>query len=238
MTLAYVGSLSTRADMTLDANTAITPGPGDAAIVNSRRQWAFYGTNTRFGTDLGRGNYNALQAKRERRYKNGLQMLAAYTGPRRWITVLMPGTGHPTKLLRCQCRLWAIRLGPPGYFLLEATYQLPFGKGRLWLQNGIPAYILGGWQLNAIGRAQSGTPVLLQATGDPANIGNTQYNYDRPNVVGNAAVSHPSSAQWFNQSAFQQPVDAFGNAPRGCFATPIIKTRTCLYSKIFRSANR
>ena len=60
----------------------------------------------------------------------------------------------------------------------------------------------------------------MQATGDPANIGNTQYNYDRPNVVGNAAVSHPSSAQWFNQSAFQQPVYAFGNALRGLFRNP------------------
>ena len=140
MTLAYVGSLSTRADMTLDANTAITPGPGDAAIVNSRRQWAFYGTDTRFGTDLGRGNYNALQAKLERRYNNGLQMLAAYT----WAKTMDNGSdawysGTPQNSYDVNADYGLSDSDRRQILSLEATYQLPFGKGRLWLQNGIPA---------------------------------------------------------------------------------------------------
>jgi len=62
--------------------------------------------------------------------------------------------------------------------------------------------------------------VVLQATGDPANIGNTQYNYDRPILVGNPLVAHPTDAQWFNQTAFQQPVYSFGNTPRGLIRNP------------------
>jgi len=103
---------------------------------------------------------------------------------------------------------------------MTAIYQLPFGKNQRWLQHGVPAYVLGGWQLNAIGRAQSGNPVVLQAGGDPANIGNTQYNYARPNLIGKPLVAHPSSKQWFNQAAFQQPIFSYGNAPRGLLRQP------------------
>jgi len=71
-----------------------------------------------------------------------------------------------------------------------------------------------------IGRVQSGNPVVITATGDPANIGNTQYNYDRPNLVGSPHVSNPSDAAWLNAAAFQQPVYAYGNAGRGLIFNP------------------
>lgn len=221
LTLSYVGSLSTRADMTLDANTAMTPGPGDTTVVNSRRKWPFYGTDTRFGTDLGRGNYNALQAKVERRFANGLQGLVSYTfaktmdnGSNAWYS------GSPQNSYNVNADYGLSDADRRNILSLEAIYQLPFGKGQRWLQNGIPAYILGNWQFNAIGRVQSGNPVVLRTTGDPANIGNTQYNYDRPNLIGNPNISQQSSARWFNKAAFAQPVYSYGDAPRGLFRNP------------------
>jgi hypothetical protein len=221
LTLSYVGSMSTRSDMTLDANTAITPGPGDATVVNSRRQWPFYGTDTRFGTDLGRGNYNALQVKAEQRLTNGLQMLISYT----WAKTMDNGSNawysaDPQNSYDVNEDYGLSDADRPQILSLEATYQLPLGEGKEWVNHGIPAYILGGWQLNAIGRAQSGNPVVLSTSGDPANIGNTQYNYDRPDLVGNPRIAHQSSAQWFNQAAFAQPVYSFGNVGRGLFMNP------------------
>lgn len=220
-TFSYVGSLSTRADMTLDANAAKTPGPGDATVVNARRLWPFYGTDTRFGTDLGRGNYNALQVKLDRRFANGFQMLISYTfaktmdnGSNAWYS------GSPQNSYDVNADYGLSDADRRQILSMTALYQLPFGKGQRWVQNGIPAYIVGGWQLNAIARTQSGNPVVLQATGDPANIGNTQYNYSRPILVGNPLVAHPTDAQWFNQAAFQQPVYSFGNTPRGLIRNP------------------
>jgi hypothetical protein len=67
---------------------------------------------------------------------------------------------------------------------------------------------------------QSGNPVVLQATGDPANIGNSLTTYARPDLVGNPHVAHPSGEQWFNQAAFSQPVYSYGDAGRGLIYNP------------------
>lgn len=220
-TIAYVGSVGNRLDMTLDANTAQSPGPGDAVTVNSRRQWPFYGSDTRFGTDLGHSNYNALQVKVDKRYANGLSLLASYT----WSKTLDNNTsawysGSPENGYNVNADYGLSNVDRPQIFSAAATYELPFGRGKTWLQNGVAAAVLGNWQTNVIARTQSGYPVVIVATGDPANIGNTRYNYDRPNLVGNPHVSNPSDAGWLNASAFKQPVYAYGNASRGLIRNP------------------
>jgi hypothetical protein len=221
VTTAYVGSLNRRSDMTMDVNAATTPGPGSASVVNTRRKWPFYGTDTLFGTDLGRGNYNALQVKAERRFSGGIQFLGSYTfaktmdnGSNAWYS------GRPQNSYNVNGNYGVSDADRTHILSLETVYELPFGRNRKWLQHGVLAAIAGGWDFNAIGTATSGNPIVLSVGGDPANIGNTQYNYDRPNLVGNPNVTHPSSKQWFNQSAFQAPVYAFGNAPRGLFRQP------------------
>jgi hypothetical protein len=220
-TIAYVGSRSTRLDMTLDANTAQTPGPGDATVVNSRRLWPFYGSDTRFGTDLGHANYNALQVKVDKHYANDLSLLVSYT----WSKTMDNNTsgwysGSPENSYNVNADYGLSNVDRPQIFAAAAIYDLPFGKGQRWLQHGVPAAVLGNWQTNVIARTQSGYPVVIVATGDPANIGNTRYNYDRPNLIGNPHVAHPSDAAWLNASAFQQPVYAYGNAPRGLIRNP------------------
>lgn len=220
-TISYVGSRQNRLDMTLDANTAQSPGPGDASVVNSRRLWPFYGSDTRYGTDLGHANYNALQVQVNKRYANGVSLLLSYT----WSKTLDNNTaawysGSPQNSYDVNADYGLSNVDRPQIFSAAATYELPFGRGRMWLRNGIPAAVLGNWQLNTIARTQSGYPVAIVATGDPANIGNTRYNYDRPNLVGNPRISHPSDAAWLNPAAFQQPVYAYGNAPRGLIRNP------------------
>ncbi len=220
-TISYVGSRGSRLDMTLDANTAQSPGPGDATIVNSRRLWPFYGTDTRYGTDLGRSRYDALQVKVNKRYGNGVSLLFSYTFAKTmdnntdsWYS------GSPENSYDVNAD-WGLSDADRRQILSTAAiYELPFGKGKMWLQNGIPAAVLGNWQFNIIAQTESGYPVALVATGDPANIGNTQYNYDRPNLIGNPRVGHPSDSAWLNTAAFQQPAYAYGNAPRGLIRNP------------------
>jgi hypothetical protein len=221
LTMSYIGSRTLRGDMTIDVNAAQTPGPGDAAIVNARRKWSFYGTDTFFGTDLGRANYNGLQVKVERRMSSGFQLLASYT----FAKTMDNGEssyyfGSPQNSYDVNADYGVSDADRRQIFSPEAIYQLPFGKNELWMNSGIASYVLGGWQLNAIGRLQSGNPIVLQATGDPANIGNSLTTYARPNLVGNPHVRHPSGAQWFNQAAFTQPQYSYGNAPRGLIYNP------------------
>ena len=224
-TISYVGSLQTRLPLTMDYNAATVAGPGNAAVVNSRRPFPFYGTDTLFGTDLGRGNYNALQVKLERRFANGIQGLLAYT----WSKTMDNGTNaYYSASVRNSydpnADYGISDIDRTQILALEMTYQVPFGKGQRWLHSGVLSYIAGGWQFNAIGRAQSGTPIVLTASGDPANIGNTQTTYARPDLVGNPRVPNPSSHLWFNPAAFAQPVYSYGNAPRGLFRNPPFQT--------------
>jgi hypothetical protein len=73
---------------------------------------------------------------------------------------------------------------------------------------------LGNWQLNTVTQLRSGQPFNLTVTGDVANIGDpvSWFNYERPNLVGDPYLSHPTVNEWFNTSAFAVPAfGSFGN---------------------------
>lgn len=92
----------------------------------------------------------------------------------------------------------------PQRLVVSVSYQLPLGK------NGPALYrhVVGGWQLNSILSAQSGNVIGVTAPAPP-------FSGNRPNLVGNPAVSNPTVDSWLNPAAFQQiPQFTFGNAPR------------------------
>ncbi len=220
-TISYVGSLQTHVPLELDGNQATVSQAGNAAAVNALRPYPFYGTDTLFGTDLGTGNYNALQVKFEKRLANGLQGLISYTYSKTL------DNGSNTYYSSTVRNSYAISndygisdVNRPQILSMEATYQLPFGSGQTWLHSGFLSYIAGGWQVNAIGMARSGSQIVLTASGDPANVGNTRFTYAHPDLVGNPNVTTRTAAAWFNKAAFAQPVYSFGNAPRGLERNP------------------
>ena len=43
----------------------------------------------------------------------------------------------------------------------SAIYELPFGRGRQWLQNGIAAHVLGGWRVSGVGFCPPTNPVTF-----------------------------------------------------------------------------
>ena len=89
VTVAYVGSVGTRLDMNVAANTLATPGPGlTAAEITARRPFPHMVRDVLYGTDLGRTYYNGLQVKVDRRFANGLQALVSYT----WSKAMDNGT--------------------------------------------------------------------------------------------------------------------------------------------------
>ncbi len=105
---------------------------------------------------------------------------------------------------------------------ISGVYELPFGKGKRYLNTNGPAdWFLGGWQVAAIGSYQSGFPVVI--------VQNNLFNLDqfgflllRPNLVSGANPKTSGSTEdrlnnWFNQPAWKNadPLnDGFGNAPR------------------------
>ena len=221
LAVGYVGGVSRRLDYNSGGvNSATTPGPGTAAQVNARRPFP-YMTNFHYDESIGSGNYNSLQAKLERRFSNGLQFLTSYTWSKSLDTSsgLFQAENGPGNTVQ---NYYDIRsnYGPSGYdvphFLsVSAVYELPFGKGKPFLNTGPAAYVLGGWQVNTVAQLRSGQSYTLSVPGDVANIG-VSGGYERPNLVGNPKLAHPTYLAAFNTAAFVIPSTfSYGNVGRG-----------------------
>src|SRR5215813_3662148 len=101
---------------------------------------------------------------------------------------------------------------------ISGVYELPFGKGKKYLDKGGPAdWLLGGWQVAAIGSYQSGFPVVIAQNNNNSGLFGS---YQRPNVV---AGQNPKTSggtedrldRWFNPAAWSEAAPfTFGNAPR------------------------
>jgi hypothetical protein len=62
-------------------------------------------------------------------------------------------------------------------FVNTVIYELPWGPNKRWLNQGILANIIGGWQISNIFIAQSGTPLSITASGTLFNTpGNSAYS--------------------------------------------------------------
>ena len=119
------------------------------------------GTCTRLNDDLGNyyGNdasseYNAFEAKVDKRFNHGLQFIAHYTyAHANAYDSNYYAASHP------------IAYGPNDFvrnsvFVFNPVYELPFGKGKQYLGNSSRAmdYLVGGWQLSDTTNWSSGLP--------------------------------------------------------------------------------
>jgi hypothetical protein len=91
----------------------------------------------------------------------------------------------------------------PQQFNFAGTYELPFGKGRTYLNHGGALNaLLGGWVLTGNFNAASGTPLQVTGPCDAVTC--------RPDLIGDPSLSHsrPKSDRindWINPNAFQPP---------------------------------
>ncbi|MEZ5354342.1 MAG: carboxypeptidase regulatory-like domain-containing protein [Bryobacteraceae bacterium] len=168
-------------------------------------------------------SYHALQTKFRKRYANGLQFLLAYTWSKTIDDVSSvagflgdQNPGYTNNNRRDLDRsLSASHI--PHNLAFNYQWELPFGKGRRFLNTGGAANILlGGWTLNGITSIQSGTPISIDSRN---NTTASQGGGQRPNSTGISSAT-PGSAKdriygWFNPAAFQDAAPyTFGNVGR------------------------
>ncbi len=123
--------------------------------------------------NLGESNYNALQVELRRRLSHGLLLQANYTFQK---TLDNISPGNPGLNSEDQTRVAAfldnqnqhLDYGRADFdqthiFNLNAVYDLPFGKGKHWLNDngGAVDRLVGGWQLGGILRINTGTPLTI-----------------------------------------------------------------------------
>ena len=165
--------------------------------------------------------YDALQVNFTHRWSNGLNLLASYTyskftdntaGTNSWATV---GFGVPIRNyydLAAEKSVDAADI--PHSLVVSYIYELPIGKGKKMGTNfnAVSEAVLGGWQITGVSSFKSGFPISVVGGGNnTSSFGGNQ----RPDLVGDPTLSHPTIEKWFNTSAFAQPAPfTFGNAPR------------------------
>jgi hypothetical protein len=215
--LSYVGSHGSNLSFPTDINQ-ITSKAGLAAssanlkFVQADRPfpaWGSLGGNNYNAIS----NYNALQAQITKRYSNGLLFSANYVWSHMLDSQDSGGWGN-----RGGVQNWQIGNNPklnygnsnfdvPHAFKAYASYELPFGHGKSYLnKNEIEDAVVGGWRFSGTLIAQSGNPfTVLMNTNENATItgcGNGCNWF--PNVLG--SLSGPkTTTEWFNTAAFAAP---------------------------------
>ncbi len=145
-----------------------------------------------FDTQQGYSTYHGLQMTAERRMANGFTVQAAYTFSKAMeaSSFLNPGDDNPTRMIASVDR--------PHYLALSAIYELPIGRGRRLLGNiSRPVDILvGGWQVDAMYRFQSGPPL---------GFNNALLNSSCSSWKGIALPADQRNwTKWFNTDCFER----------------------------------
>ena len=132
-------------------------------------------------------------------------------------------------------------------FSLNTVYQLPFGKGKPYLNGGgIGSAIFGGWQFSGTGAARSGTPVNVTITRDPSVVPDglsieNGASFQRPNyVTGQSLIPVGQTINnWINPAAFTTPApETWGNAGRNLVRGPAFWQADAAASRDFRINER
>jgi hypothetical protein len=213
---AYVGTLGRRIPGQRELNFAL-PGTGAAGLAFNR---AFGRTaSVAERANAYNNNYNSLQINVQRRFTNGLGFGAAYT----WSRTLGVGDDQPGFTIPGFVR--QRHYGPAGFdrthmATINHLWELPFGKGKPYVNSGPGAWILGGWQLNGILRFVTGTPFSIVANAGPCNCpgnGNFADVVRATSILGGIGPGQ----RYFDTAAFAAPpANQFGNAGRNIVRGP------------------
>ena len=166
-------------------------GKGDLAFQNTvlaanqnYRPYTQFG-DIRMRSNFGHSTFHSGTVKLEKRYSYGLTFTSFYT----WSKSLdsqdndQDGTG----VAPIQMRAW--EKGRAGFdrnhrFIAAATYELPVGRGRKWMNTGgWKDYVLGGFDIAWLQTAESGNPLTFTFDGSPNNYYPTYAGNRRPNLV-------------------------------------------------------
>lgn len=199
------------------------PITGTAGPVGPNAQYYQFGNINYYATS-GHSNYNALTVKAQKNMGNGLSFILAYTWGKSMDNApgyasgsnASSGTPQNTHNLKGERGLSDFNVG--NRIVLSPVYELPFGKNKPFLTNGIGSLLAGGWQLSGIYSYDTGRPFTI--TTNTKRSGSID-GVDRPNLVGDPNKGPKTVAQWFNTAAFRaNDFGQFGNAGRNIVIGP------------------
>jgi hypothetical protein len=218
----YVGNKGTRLPRMIEANPAVS-GPG-ATAENADQRRLYAGCQGPSGpcnfasvgliTDSTSSTYHAAQAAFSRRFDRGLGFLLSYTFSKTLDYVSSFNvSGSAPRLVGGENDLaqnpfdLAAEHGPSLFdarhrFVASGSYELPSLRSS---QRGLRA-VLGGWQLNAIATASSGTPFTVYDSANASLQGSAPeisgFFSSRPDLIADPDNGPRTADQWVSRQAF------------------------------------
>ena len=201
LTVGYNGSSTSQIHGSIDINRPLTPHP--TIQWGNRSIRPFFNSVGLRGAAFLNQNYNSLTIKGEKRFTGGFTFLSSFTWAHNIDVVnenLTTGTTSQQRFTYNQ----AIERGNASLdrrlaYVTSVVWELPFGRGKKFLNEGAGAWILGGWQVGGIFNFLGGTPDSHTFNQDTTNVRGS----NRGNVIGD--INLPASARtidrWFNTDA-------------------------------------
>jgi hypothetical protein len=160
---AYASSIG----ITIPANGNAVFQGFNGSVAQSLRPFPQYNRIRTLLESRGESDYNSLQVKLERRFAQGIQFGASYTLAKLVTNASedLFGGGLQSGILQNPFDISSLKTDSPTLprhvFVTNFLVELPFGKGKKFLnQGGIVNVLLGGFQVSGVIRYQSGTPLV------------------------------------------------------------------------------
>jgi hypothetical protein len=220
MSVGYVGTHSVHLLADYDINAGY-PGSGTANLPYALK----YGRtiSTQMWDGYLSSNYHALQVAVNRSFSKGLLVKAAYTYSKTidytdddgWASV---GWNWAPVFQRNRA---AAGFDRTHVLQIGWLYELPIGKGKSLIKSGVGAAVLGGWQVNGVMAAYTGTPFTV---GDSTALNapdNTQTANQVNPVVSRIGDVGPGT-RYYDPTAFASVgvINTFGSSGRNILRNP------------------
>jgi hypothetical protein len=231
----YVGSRQADVVSKWDSNAG-SPGGGPA----SQPLYAPFGriATTYLMIPIGRNEYDALQMSAVKRAGKNYTVNVAYTWSKAFAYCCDSVAGE------------TVPINAPGYLSLNralavfdhtyvlsvyGTAALPFGKGQRFVNSGIPAAVLGGWQLSGVLAMFSGAPFTVSSSASSLNSPSSSQVANR--VKSGACINkgyHGSAASYIDATCFAPVTTAsFGNSGENSLRGPGVKDLNATLGRTF-----
>jgi hypothetical protein len=199
---SYFGQKGTRLRRQLNLNQ---PLPGSAVTLDERRPFAGFKNIFQFETSAS-SIAHAAEIRTVRRFKTRFALNGSYRFSRliddATLISVLPQNSHDLR-------------GERGLADFHMKHRLVFSANY----SLAPLPVLGAWQVQGIGTAQSGTPLSAVLGADVAGTGSPIVN--RPDVIRDPNISNPTHFRFFDPGAFRAPESGrFGNSGRNIIIGP------------------
>lgn len=156
-------------------------------------------------TNDGRVRHHALELSLTRRFSKGLSLDANYTKTRNEATTFLNDFDKE--------RTWLpSNLSRPHRVTVSGIYELPFGKGKPFIESGFLSKIVGGWQVAATHEWQPGPLV---------SFGNLLYYGDQKTLAKDIKPANQTLDEWYNWKLFPGIARDFNATNRAAYEARI-----------------